>query len=56
MDIADCVASCLAFLASAHSLMVSTTRPKGEWEASKLGGAWMAVAVTLMVLTALQGI
>ena len=52
----DCVASCLAFLASAHNLMVSMTRPKGEWEASKVRGAWSQVAVTLLVLTALRGI
>ena len=52
----DCVASCWAFRASALSLTVSMTRPKGEWEASKVGGAWLQVAVTLLVLTALRKI
>ena len=52
----DCVASCLAFLTSAHNLIVSMTRPKGEWEASKVRGAWLQVTVTLLVLTELRGI
>ena len=50
MNIVDRVASCLAFLASAHNLMVSMTRPKGEQKASMLGDAWLAVTLALLVL------
>ena len=51
----DCVASCWAFRASALSLMVSMSRPKGEWEASKVCGVWCEVVDTPMVEAALLG-
>ena len=50
MNIVDGIASCLASLASAQNLMVSMTRPKGEWEASRLGSAWLAVKLALSAL------
>ena len=55
MDTADCVASCLARLASAQRLMVSMTRPRGERKDSMLVNTGLAVTPALLVLPLLLG-